>query len=232
MFGGLMGIDTFITYILMFASFIIVVYAQIVVNSAYKKYKLIKNKKELTGFEVARKILDSNGLDKVHIVETKGALTDHYDPSRQVVRLSHDIFHGSSIAALSVAAHEVGHALQDKNKYIFMNIRSAIVPFVNFISYLGYFAIIVSIFAGLTGYLMVGILVLVATLIFQLVTLPVEFDASNRASEELVKLSLIEPDENPKVKGMLRAAAMTYVAGLVSTVLNLLRLIMILQDRD
>ena len=167
--------------------FIIVIWAQINVNSNYKKYKEIKVKAGLSGQEVARKILDANGLENIHIVETQGELTDHYDPKRKVIRLSHTIFHEDSISSVGVAAHECGHAIQDKEGYTFMKIRSALVPFVNLVSYLGYFGLVVSIFAGLTGYLKISILVLVITIIFQLVTLPVEFDASKRAKEQLIK---------------------------------------------
>ena len=166
------------------------------------------------------------------MVETKGELTDHYDPSRKVIRLSSQIFHGETIAALAIAAHEVGHAIQDKEGYSMMKIRSALVPFVNLVSYLGYFGIIISLFSGLTGYFMVSILVLCATLLFQLVTLPVEFDASKRAGVQLEQLMLIEPDEKQGIADMLKAAAMTYVASLVSNILNILRIIIMMQDRD
>ena len=212
--------------------FIIVIWAQININNNYKKYKEVKVKKGLSGQEVARKILDANGLQDIHIVETKGELTDHYDPKRKVIRLSHTIFHEDSISSVGVAAHECGHAIQDKENYTFMKVRSALVPFVNFVSYLGYFGLVISIFAGLTGYLKISILVLIATIIFQLVTLPVEFDASKRAKEQLIKLGLIDNDEHEQVSKVLSAAAMTYVAGLISNLLQLLRLIILLNGRD
>ena len=212
--------------------FIIVLWAQININSNYKKYKEIKVKKGLSGQEVARKILDANGLENIHIVETQGELTDHYDPKRKVVRLSHTIFHEDSISSVGVAAHECGHAIQDKEGYTFMRIRSALVPFVNFVSYLGYFGLLVSIIGGLTGYLKISILVLLATILFQLVTLPVEFDASKRAKEQLIKLGLIDSDEHEQVTKVLSAAAMTYVAGLISNLLQLLRLVILLNGRD
>ena len=212
--------------------FIIVIWAQININSNYKKFKEIKVKKGLSGQEVARKILDANGLENIHIVETQGELTDHYDPKRKVIRLSHTIFHEDSISSVGVAAHECGHAIQDKEGYTFMKVRSALVPFVNLVSYLGYFGLVISIFAGLTGYLKISILVLVATIIFQLVTLPVEFDASKRAKEQLIKLGLIDNDEHEQVNKVLSAAAMTYVAGLISNLLQLLRLLILLSGRD
>lgn len=212
--------------------FIIVICAQININSNYKKFKEVKVKKGLSGQEVARKILDANGLENIHIVETQGELTDHYDPKRKVIRLSHTIFHEDSISSVGVAAHECGHAIQDKEGYTFMKIRSALVPFVNLVSYLGYFGLVISIIGGLTGYLKISILVLVATIIFQLVTLPVEFDASKRAKEQLIKLGIIDNDEHEQVSKVLSAAAMTYVAGLISNLLQLLRLIILLAGRD
>ena len=212
--------------------FIIVIWAQINVTGNYKKYLKYSFKTKMTGQEVARKILDANGLKDVYVVETKGELTDHYDPSRKVVRLSTSIFHEDSISSVGVAAHECGHAIQDKEGYSFMRIRSALVPFVNFVTYLGYFGLIVSIFAGITGYIKLSILVLCATLLFQLVTLPVELDASKRALAQLKKLSLVDEEEQDSSKQMLQAAALTYVAALASTILNLLRLIIILDNRD
>lgn len=211
---------------------IIVLWAQANVTGNYKKYLKYKVKSNLSGQEVARKILDANGLNYVHIVETKGELTDHYDPTRKVIRLSSNIFHQSTISSVGVAAHEVGHAIQDKEGYSFMRLRSALVPFVNFVSYLGYFGLIISIFAGLTGYLKISILILCVTILFQLVTLPVEFDASKRAKEQLISLGLIDDSEYEQVSRVLFAAAMTYVAGLISNLLQLLRLVLILNDRD
>ena len=224
--------DIMIFWGLVILGFIIVLWAQININSNYKKYKEIKVKKGLSGQEVARRILDANGLQNIHIVETQGELTDHYDPKRKVIRLSHAIFHEDSISSVGVAAHECGHAIQDKEGYTFMRIRSALVPFVNLVSYLGYFGLIISIFAGLTGYLKISILVLLATILFQLVTLPVEFDASKRAKEQLVQLGLIDSDEHDQVGKVLSAAAMTYVAGLISNLLQILRLVILLNGRD
>ena len=212
--------------------FIIVLWAQININGNYKKYKEIKVKKGLTGQEVARKILDANGLENIHIVETQGELTDHYDPKRKVIRLSHTIFHEDSISSVGVAAHECGHAIQDKEGYTFMRIRSVLVPFVNFVSYLGYFGLVISIFAGITGYLKISILILLATILFQLVTLPVEFDASKRAKEQLIQLGIIDNNEHEQVSKVLFAAALTYVAGLISNLLQLLRLVILLNGRD
>lgn len=227
-----MGLENGLTILLAIIAFVIVLMAQVSVNGAFNKYKKVATKKGLTGFETARQILDRNGLNNIHIVEVRGNLTDHYDPRRKVVRLSHEIFHGNSVASISIAAHEVGHALQDKNNYIFLKIRAFLVPVVNLISYLGYFSLFISILGGLTSYLMMSILIISATIVFQLITLPVEFDASKRAKVELVNLGIIDKPETKGVEKMLTAAALTYVAGLVSSILNLLRLIIMTRDSD
>ena len=211
---------------------IVVLWAQFNINSNYKKFSKIKVKSGLSGQEVARRILDANGLQNIHIVETQGELSDHYDPRRKVIRLSRSIFHEDSISSVGVAAHECGHAIQDKEGYSFMRIRSALVPFVNFVSYLGYLGFVVSFIGGLTGYLKLSIFVLLVVVLFQLVTLPVEFDASKRAKEQLVQLGLIDSDEHDQVGKVLSAAAMTYVAGLISNLLQILRLVILLNGRD
>ena len=226
------GLENILTLTLFIIGFIIVLYAQIKINSTYGKYKNIKLNKNITGQEVARMILDSNGMNNIHVVETQGELTDHYDPRRKVVRLSKQIFHDNAIASVAVAAHEVGHAIQDKENYIFMKIRSILVPIVNFITYIGYIVAFISLLAGITGYLKVSIIIILAALLFQLVTLPVEFDASKRGREQLVKLGIIDGSEEKDVKKMLDAAAFTYVASFISSLLNLLRLIIMLRDRD
>ncbi len=226
------GYETPLTIILSVIGVIIVGFAQSKITSSYNKYKKVNNKNKKNGAEVAREILDANGLSNIYVVEVQGNLTDHYDPTRKVVRLSTDIFHGETVAAMSVAAHECGHAIQDKVGYPLMRIRSALVPFVNLVSYLGYFGLIVSLFAGITGYLMISIITLLATLLFQLVTLPVEFDASKRGKEELKKLKISDTSEDEQVKSMLFAAAMTYVAGVATNILNVLRIILMYRNRD
>ena len=229
----LFGYENVVTLLLGLFGFVIVVWAQSHITSAYQRSKRIKFKRNLSGQEVARKILDENGLSDIYIVEVKGELSDHYDPKRKVIRLSKEVFHGTSIASISVAAHEVGHAIQDQQKYGMMRFRSTLVPFVNFITYIGYFALLISLFGGVTGYIKLSILMILANLIFQLVTLPVEFDASKRAEESLLKLGLIDQNEKESVHQMLKAAAFTYVASFISTILSLLRLMIMLgEDRD
>ncbi len=229
----LLGYENILTVMLAIVGFIVVIWAQSNISKTYQRSKRIKTGGNLTGQEVARKILDEHGLFNIYIVETQGELSDHYDPRRKVVRLSREVFHGTSVASVAVAAHEVGHAIQDKEKYPMMRFRSALVPFVNLVTYLGYFGLIVSLIGGITGYIKLSILVILATLLFQLVTLPVEFDASKRAEENLQKLSLISSGEKDDVHAMLKAAALTYVASFISTILSLLRLVIMLgNDRD
>lgn len=224
--------DILIYYGLAIIGTIVVLFAQFSINKNYKKYSEIKNTKNISGSEAARIILDRNGLNDIYVVETTGELTDHYDPTRKVIKLSRNIYNGNSIAAISVAAHEVGHAIQDKDGYTFMKIRSRLVPIVNFTTYLGYFGLVVSIFAGITGYLKISIIVLLASLLFQLVTLPVEFDASSRAKNQLNELGMVNSSEAVGVKKMLFAAAMTYVASFLSNILQLLRLVLLLGSRN
>ena len=220
------------TYILVIIGFLITLIAQIFVNSSYKKYKKVSVKSGLKGFEVARKMLDSNGLTNVKIEEVKGELTDHYDPTSKVVRLSTDIYHGSTIASNSVAAHECGHAMQDKEGYFFLRLRANLVPIVNISSKLGFFAILIGLIFGFLNLAWIGIFLELAILLFQLITLPVEFNASKRANEFLKKEALIEKTEQEGSKSMLNAAAMTYVASVISTILEIFRLILIVASRD
>lgn len=204
--------------------------AQIRINTSYGKYKKVNNTKGLSGFEVARKILDANGLEDIYVVETGGNLTDHYDPSRKVIKLSRDIFKGETIAAAAVAAHECGHALQDKNSYTFMRIRSFLVPFVNLVSTFSWIVIFIGLISEIFNVFAFGIGLISIGLVFQLITLPVEFDASNRAKKELEKLNLIGAGEEIGVSKMLNSAAMTYVASVLTSVLEIVRLIMLFND--
>lgn len=226
------GYESMFTYLLFGLGLLITIIAQVYVNSSYNKYRKVSTKSNLSGFEVARKILDKNGLKDIHVVEIKGNLTDHYDPKRKVVRLSTEIFNGTSIAANSVAAHEVGHAIQDKEGYTFMRVRSSLVPVVNFCSKFGYVVLFLGLVASALNLVYFGIILLASTLLFQLVTLPVEFNASARALENLKKEGVLVADEEEQSKIMLKAAAFTYVASLVTTLLEILRLIIIAKDRD
>ena len=235
----LMTYETPLTVLLTVIGFLLVVFAQIKINTTYSKYRKVQNSAGLTGQDVARKILDSNGLSQISIYEISGNLSDHYNPSKKLINpgnktlnLSDSVYGSTSIAAVGVAAHECGHAIQDKENYTFFKIRSALVPVVNFVSYLGYFGLLISIVGGLTGYIKLSIIILLATVLFQLVTLPVEIDASKRALVQLEELNLVYNDENKSAKKVLSAAAMTYIASLLSSILDLLRLILILNSRN
>lgn len=220
------------TYILVIVGFLITLGAQIFVKSSYSKYKKVETKSRLDGFEVARRILDSNGLNNIDIVEVQGELSDHYDPKRKVVRLSSDIFHGSTVAAASVAAHECGHAVQDKENYFFLRFRNALVPFANISSHVGYIAIVIGLIFGYMKLAWIGIALEMVILLFQIITLPVEFNASSRAAKFLAKEALIEKTEQVGSRKMLNAAALTYVASVLSTLLSILRLVLIVAGRD
>ena len=205
--------------------------AQINVSSTFAKYKQVANSKGLCGQEVARAILDANGLNNVHIVEVRGTLSDHYDSNQKVVRLSSDVFHGETIGALAVAAHECGHAIQDMENYTMLRIRAFLVPVVNLITYSAYIMFFVSLFLQMFDFILVAVAAVFMSLIFQLVTLPVEFDASKRAMKQLNKLSLVNKKESDGAEATLKAAAWTYVAAVLSSMLNLLRLLRYV-DRD
>lgn len=206
---------------------LIPLWAQGKVKSAYKKYSKVPTSSQMTGAEVARRILDDNGLYHVTIEQTKGTLSDHYDPRSKVVRLSRDIYQGRSMASSAVAAHEVGHAMQDQEEYAFLKFRSALVPVANFGSNISFILILAGIFLQLSGLILFGIIFMSAAVLFQLVTLPVEFDASNRAMTQLVSTGIIRNDEERETKKVLNAAAMTYVAAALVALLELARFVMI-----
>lgn len=206
--------------------------AQIYINSSYNKTKRIKNRAGITGAQTARKILDENGLSNVKVEEVRGVLGDHYDPRTKTVRLSSDIYRNTSIASASVASHECGHAIQDKEGYFFLKLRNSIVPLVNFASYAGYFAILIGIIASSLKIIWIGIIAEIVILVFQLITLPVEFNASKRALKQLEKQKILEKIEISTSKKMLTAAALTYVASVTATILEILRLLIAVGDRN
>lgn len=222
----------FISYGLTFSAMIIVLVAQAFVSGCYSKYSKVRNIKGISGSEVARNILDNNGLSDIYVVEVRGLLTDHYDPKNKVVRLSSNIYRGDSIASVAVACHECGHAIQDKDGYLFMRIRSSLVPIVNISSYAGYFAIMFGILASSFNLIWTGIILEMIILLFQVITLPVEFNASKRALIELEKYNFLNSDELEQGKVMLISAAFTYVASVASTLLQILRLILLFGRRD
>lgn len=221
-----------LSYLLMFASILITIVAQIYVSTSYSKYRKVLNSRRITGAEVAREILDKHGLNNVYVTETKGHLSDHYDSKRKVVRLSSDIYHGTTVAAISVAAHEVGHAIQDKDGYAFMRFRHSMFPLVNFSSNAGYFAIIIGLLFGYFELIWLGIALEIIILLFQLVTLPVEFNASRRALKEIEENNFLVAGERKGSKRMLNAAAFTYVASVLTTLIQIFRLLLLVRRDD
>ena len=202
-------------------------WAQSKVKGTYKKYSKIATSSRMTGAQVARKILDDNGLNNIQIEEVKGVLSDHYDPRSKVVRLSSGNFHGHSMAASAVAAHEVGHALQDAEEYAFLKFRSALVPVASFGSRSAIYIIIAGLIFNLSGLMLFGIIFMALAVLFQLVTLPVEFNASNRAMDQLVGTGIILNNEEKDTKKVLNAAALTYVAAALVAVMELMRFVFI-----
>ena len=206
--------------------------AQIGISSSYNKYKRIKNERQISGFEVAREILDKNGLEDIYVVETKGNLTDHYDPTKKVVRLSSEVFHGKTVASAAVAAHECGHAIQDKENYAFLRIRSAIFPIVNIATRISYYIIFIGFLLQALDLVYFGIALTALGLVFELVTLPVEFDASSRALKKIEKYQIVNSSEHDGAKSVLTAAALTYVAGVLASILQILRLLLIARNQE
>lgn len=219
----------------MIPGLILGIYAQFKLSAAYGKYVRVGVRNGMTGAQAAREILDSAGLPEVPIEAVGGHLTDHYDPTKRALFLSAENFEGRSIASVGVAAHEAGHALQHKAAYAPLSLRMALVPVTNFASKLWMGLFILGLVLGgpfFSRFIWVAIAIFAIITVFQLVTLPVEFDASRRAKEQLFRLGLVQADERAGVSEVLSAAAMTYVAALVVAVFDLLRFLMIARDRD
>lgn len=210
---------------------IIPVMASFYIKYNYSKYSEIEIGKKITGFDVARMILDKNGLKDVHVLETTGELSDHYDPRRKVVKLSKGIYSGTSVASIAVAAHECGHAIQDKEGYLFLKIRHALVPIANITSNIGYIFIVLGFILEYFDLFFLGIGLSSFGILFQLVTLPVEYNASSRAKELLNEYNVTDEREADGVKVMLNSAALTYVASLVALMIQLLRYVLIFSGK-
>jgi Zn-dependent membrane protease YugP len=201
------------------------------VKTTYAKYGKVRSHSKMTAMDAARRILDNAGLGHIRIERVAGDLTDHYSPKEQVLRLSDTTIHSESIAAIGVAAHECGHAIQHANSYAPLTIRNTIVPVVNLGSRLSWPMILIGLLLGITGFLDAGIVLFSFSLIFQLITLPVEFNASSRALQILDDTNMLYDDELRGAKKVLSAAAMTYVAAAIATLLSLLRLIILFGGR-
>ncbi|MCH5266843.1 MAG: zinc metallopeptidase [Lachnospiraceae bacterium] len=220
------------TYILVIFGALICMIASANVNRTFNKYSRFHSKRGVTGAQVAEMILRNAGISGVQIEHTGGNLTDHYDPRANVVRLSDSVYNASSIAAVGVAAHECGHVIQHHTGYVPIQVRSAIVPIVNFGSKLSWPIIIIGLIIGHTPLIYAGIILFALVLLFQIVTLPVEFNASGRALAILRESNMLYEDELKGARKVLTAAGMTYVTATISTLLQLLRLILLFARRD
>lgn len=214
-------------FVFLLVMLILPIVAQVNVTSTFNKYKKVRNSRGLTADQVARQILDSNGLFYIRVEHVSGNLTDHFDPTANVVRLSDSVYGQTSVAAIGVAAHECGHACQHAEEYAPIQIRTAIVPVVNICSRFWYLAFVIGVllFETMPSLIYVGIIMFAAVVLFQLVTLPVELDASGRALKTLENDSILEAAEVPHAKKVLTAAAFTYVAALITSIMQLLRLL-------
>lgn len=220
------------TFILLIPAIILSIWAQYKINSTFNEYSRIRSQNGYTGANVARMLLDAAGLYDVPVEVIGGKLTDHYDPGSRVMRLSKDIFYGSSIASIGVAAHETGHAIQHKSHYAPLEIRNSIVPVVNFSSSASWIIFFLGMFLGILPLARLGVLLFAAVVIFQLITLPVEFNASNRAIKILGERNILYGNEINGARRVLDAAAMTYVAATLMAVSQLLQYILLTDRRD
>ena len=221
------------TYILVLIGAVLSILASARVNSTFHKYASVRSMSGMTGAQTAEAILRSKGIHDVRVEHIRGNLTDHYDPTRKVVRLSDSVYGSSSVAAIGVAAHECGHVMQHHEGYVPLNIRTALVPAANIGSKLGIPIILVGILLGSNPILVnIGIWVFSLAVLFQIATLPVEFDASRRALACIEQYGIVTSDERRKSAKVLKAAAYTYVAAAAAAILQLLRLLMLFGRRD
>lgn len=214
-------------YILVIPAMLFAGIASMMVSTTFNKYQNVGNSRGLTGRDVARQILDSNGLHNVQVEQVSGNLTDHYDPTARVVRLSTSVYGSQSVGAIGVAAHEVGHAIQHATEYAPIKIRTAIIPITNIGSTISIPLIMIGFFIGVEPLINIGIILFSAVAVFQLVTLPVEFDASARAIKTLDQQMLLQGSELDGAKKVLTAAALTYVAALIQSLAQILRLVLL-----
>lgn len=224
------------TFLLLIPGLIFAAYAQYQVSSAYKAYSKVPTKNGMTGTDAARRLLNANGLNNIGIENVAGNLTDHYDPRHKIMRLSAGVGQQASVAAVGIAAHETGHAIQDKEGYWPLRFRSIIVPITGFASNLAWPIFILGFFFAQSSwgvmFMDLGIILFSFALLFSVITLPVEFNASKRAIAALVDNNLIQPGEEVGVKKVLRAAALTYVAAALMSLLTLLRLVILRGSRN
>ena len=219
------------TYVLVIIAFLLTLFASMGVKSTFSKYNDVRSSRGITAASAARQILDANGLQNIRVEHVSGDLTDHYSPNENVIRLSDSTYNSTSVAAIGVAAHECGHAVQHQVGYVPIKIRNGIVPIVNVCNMLSMPIFIIGLILGLGRLAMVGAILFGAVLVFQLVTLPTEINASRRAMKTLGSMYLLEGDELTGARKTLTAAAMTYVAAVASTALQFLRLVLLANRR-
>lgn len=219
------------TYSLVIIAMLLSLFASFGVKSTFAKYQKMKTARGITGAEAARRVLDMNGLQHIRIERVSGELTDHFDPRSNVIRLSDSTYNDTSVAAVGVAAHEAGHAVQHATGYVPIKVRNAIVPVVNIGSQLAMPLFVIGLLLNFLNLAYAGVILFSFALVFQLVTLPVELNASSRAIKILDSSMLLYEDEIKPAKKVLKAAAMTYVAAVAATALQLLRLLLILNRR-
>lgn len=221
------------SYLLYFLALIIVMISQSLLSSNYQKYRKMPTIHNMRGCDVAKFILNRNGIYDVEVVPSNnGTLSDYYDPKRKIVCLSSDIYYNSSIASVSVAAHEVGHAIQHATGYAFIELRNKMLPATQIASQFGWISIFLGLFLAFDILFWFGVVALIVILLFQVVTLPIELNASNRAIEQLTSNGIIEMSEVKSAKKMLSAAAFTYVAALISTLAQIVRILLIRNSRN
>lgn len=225
MFYPFYGFDP--TYLILIPAILISAWAQLKVSNTFNKFSGVRSRNGYTGSQVARILLNDAGLQDVEIQQVQGKLSDHYDPRAKVLRLSSDVYGSTSVASIGVAAHEVGHAIQDKESYSALVFRNAIVPVVNFSSSLSWIIFFIGILFSYKSLVTIGIILFSAVVLFQLVTLPVEFNASSRALKLLQARGILYDNEIKGAKEVLSAAALTYVAATLMAILQLVRLIAI-----
>ena len=224
------GFDTYYL-VLVIPALILSLYAQFKVKNTFVKFSQVANRKGLTGEQVARRILDINGLSHITVNPINGSLTDNYNPAKKTVNLSETVYNSTSVAALGVAAHETGHAIQHAKKYLPLNIRHAIFPVVQISSSAAVPLALLGFITGFELLINIGIILFSAVVLFQLITLPVEYNASKRALEILDGYGMLSEEEIGGAKKVLSAAAMTYLASALASVANLLRLILLSRNR-
>ncbi len=228
-YGGYYGLDP--TYFLVLIGALLSMWASARVNSTFQKYSQVRSCTGMTGAEVARQLLHSQGIYDVTVQAVRGQLTDHYDPRTKTVNLSEPVYGSASVSAIGVAAHECGHAIQDHVGYAPLRLRAAFVPVANLGSKLSWPLILLGLMIGLTPFIQVGIWMFVLALLFQVITLPVEFNASGRAVGLLEQLRILQGQEVADTRRVLGAAALTYVAAVAASVLQLLRLLLLFGGR-